>query len=117
MTAGWTIRVDPPDPGGDPPAAAPVGEGHTVTVGRSPRCDLTVADPRLSREHFAVTVGGGAAVVRDLTGGRNPVFARGRRVDIEAELRTTAAVGAGGVAVPADRLAGRNGRTGGRGDG
>jgi len=38
----------------------------TVTVGRSPTCEISSSDPRLSRIHAAFDVVGGAVVVRDL---------------------------------------------------
>lgn len=38
----------------------------TVTVGRSPTCGISSADPRLSRTHAAFEVAGDAVVVRDL---------------------------------------------------
>lgn len=38
----------------------------SVTVGRGPLCEISAADPRLSREHAIIEVAGDAVLVRDL---------------------------------------------------
>lgn len=51
----------------------------TVIVGRSPSCEISAADPRLSREHAAFEVVGDEVVVRDL-GSRNGTRVNGARI-------------------------------------
>jgi pSer/pThr/pTyr-binding forkhead associated (FHA) protein len=51
----------------------------TVTVGRSPTCEISSADPRLSRTHAAFDVVGGDVVVRDL-GSANGTTVNGARI-------------------------------------
>jgi predicted component of type VI protein secretion system len=51
----------------------------TVTVGRSPLCEISGVDPRLSREHAAFEVVGADVVVRDL-GSRNGTLVNGAAV-------------------------------------
>jgi pSer/pThr/pTyr-binding forkhead associated (FHA) protein len=50
----------------------------SLEVGRDPRCDISSADPQLSRRHAEFVVSGPHVVVRDL-GSRNGVFVNGRR--------------------------------------
>lgn len=40
-------------------------EGMTLTIGRSERCDVIVADPHVSREHASVTMRDGKATLTD----------------------------------------------------
>ncbi|MEP7116908.1 MAG: FHA domain-containing protein, partial [Acidobacteriota bacterium] len=56
----------------------------TVTVGRSPSCEISAADPRLSRAHAAFDVLGDEVVVRDLES-RNGTRVNGVRMT-EARL-------------------------------
>ena len=51
----------------------------TVTVGRSPTCEISSADPRLSRTHAAFDVVDGGVVVRDL-GSSNGTRVNGERI-------------------------------------
>ena len=72
--------------------------GETLAVGRAAGCGLRVAgDGRVSRRHFAVEVRptGEAAVVRDLTGGANPVYAAGERIDFERTVAARTVLAAG----------------------
>jgi hypothetical protein len=50
-----------------------------LVVGRDPTCDLSEADPLLSRRHAEFTVSGDDIVVRDL-GSRNGIYVNGARV-------------------------------------
>ncbi len=50
-----------------------------LVVGRDPTCDLSEADPLLSRRHAEFTVSGDDIVVRDL-GSRNGIYLNGARV-------------------------------------
>ena len=51
----------------------------TLAVGRDPRCDISAADPQLSRRHAEFVVSGSQVVVRDL-GSRNGILVNGRRL-------------------------------------
>ena len=51
----------------------------TVAVGRDPRCDISAADPLLSRRHAEFVVSGPTVVVRDLKS-RNGILVNGRRM-------------------------------------
>ena len=51
----------------------------TVTVGRSPTCEISSADPRLSRAHASFDVVGGDVMVRDL-GSSNGTTVNGERI-------------------------------------
>ncbi|MFH5804122.1 adenylate/guanylate cyclase domain-containing protein [Alienimonas sp. DA493] len=66
-------------------------------MGRSALCDLRVpGDPRLSRVHFRVSVQEpDALTIRDGTGGRNPLFCNGERVDGSVRLHDAARLAAG----------------------
>jgi hypothetical protein len=55
-----------------------------MTVGRDPACDLSDADPRLSRKHAEFLATGAGLVIRDLDS-RNGIRVNGRRVQ-EATL-------------------------------
>lgn len=57
----------------------------TVAVGRDPRCDISLADPLLSRRHAEFVASGETVVVRDLSS-RNGILVNGRRLP-EAVLR------------------------------
>jgi len=57
----------------------------TVAVGRDPRCDISLADPLVSRRHAEFVASGQSVVVRDL-GSRNGILVNGRQVQ-EAVLR------------------------------
>ena len=63
------------------PRAAP----HRFTVGKSPVCDLVVADPEVSRRHLAVEYRGGTLHIEDLSS-TNGTFVNGVRV-LEALLQ------------------------------
>jgi hypothetical protein len=51
----------------------------SIAVGRDPRCDVTSADPLLSRRHAEFVASGVAVVVRDLDS-RNGILVNGRRL-------------------------------------
>ena len=51
----------------------------SLAVGRDPRCDISAADPQLSRRHAEFVVSGATVVVRDL-GSRNGILVNGRRL-------------------------------------
>ena len=51
----------------------------TVTVGRSPSCEISSADPRLSRAHATFEVVGDDVVVRDLES-RNGTRVNGEKI-------------------------------------
>jgi len=51
----------------------------TIVVGRDPTCDLSEADPLLSRRHAEFSISGDDIVVRDL-GSRNGIYINGTRV-------------------------------------
>ena len=78
-----------------------VPAGGSVSAGRSPDCDLCVpGDGRLSRVQFTATAAadgadGAAVAVRDETGGRNPLFAAGERVEGERLVTARVALAAG----------------------
>ncbi|NUP07887.1 MAG: FHA domain-containing protein [Polyangiaceae bacterium] len=55
-----------------------VPEGQFV-IGRSSKCQLSVDDPLISRQHAALTVNGSAATVEDL-GSRNGVLVNGQKI-------------------------------------
>ena len=57
----------------------------TVAVGRDPRCDISLADPLLSRRHAEFVASGEIVIVRDLNS-RNGILVNGRRLP-EAVLR------------------------------
>jgi FHA domain len=50
-----------------------------IVVGRDPTCDLSEADPLLSRRHAEFAVDGDSIVVRDL-GSRNGIYVNGSRI-------------------------------------
>lgn len=56
----------------------------TVAVGRDPRCDISLADPLLSRRHAEFVASDRGVFVRDLKS-RNGILVNGRRLQ-EAEL-------------------------------
>jgi pSer/pThr/pTyr-binding forkhead associated (FHA) protein len=56
-----------------------------VTVGRDPRCDISLADPLLSRRHAEFVASGDGVTVRDLNS-RNGILVNGRKLP-EALLR------------------------------
>jgi pSer/pThr/pTyr-binding forkhead associated (FHA) protein len=62
--------------------ALPDGE---LTVGRSSSCGLVLADPKVSREHARLRVGGRDVLIEDL-GARNGILVNGDRVS-SADLR------------------------------
>ena len=57
----------------------------TVAVGRDPRCDISQADPLLSRRHAEFVASGPGVIVRDLNS-RNGILVNGRKLQ-EAVLR------------------------------
>jgi hypothetical protein len=57
----------------------------SIAVGRDPRCDVTSADPLVSRRHAEFVASGVAVVVRDLDS-RNGILVNGRR-EIQAVLQ------------------------------
>jgi len=57
----------------------------TMVVGRDPSCDISEADPLLSRRHVEFVSGAGEVVVRDL-GSRNGILVNGTKIG-EAQLR------------------------------
>jgi pSer/pThr/pTyr-binding forkhead associated (FHA) protein len=57
----------------------------TVAVGRDPRCDISQADPVLSRRHAEFVASGQGVIVRDLSS-RNGILVNGRKMQ-EAVLR------------------------------
>jgi hypothetical protein len=57
----------------------------TVAVGRDPRCDISAADPLLSRRHAEFVASGPSVIVRDLNS-RNGILVNGRKLR-EALLR------------------------------
>ena len=79
LVAGTVLRDHPP-PGGDPErggtrleiiggsdAGRSVTVGRcSVTLGRSPSCDLVLCDPHVSRQHATVTMTPAGASIRDL---------------------------------------------------
>ena len=50
-----------------------------IVVGRDPTCDLSEADPLLSRRHAEFSIAGNDIVVRDL-GSRNGIYVNGSRI-------------------------------------
>ena len=69
----------------------------TIAVGRDPRCEISAADPQLSRRHAEFSVSNGVVVVRDLNS-RNGLMVNGRR-SLEAELGPGDVVQLAGLAV------------------
>jgi len=57
-----------------------------IVVGRDPMCDISEADPLLSRRHAEFSIDGTAIVVRDL-GSRNGIYVNGAK-RAETRLRT-----------------------------
>lgn len=68
--------------------------GGTCLVGRGCSCDLCIVDPRMSREHFAVSQAAGRWVVCDLNSS-NGTFLNDRRIDGEAAIHAGDVVVAG----------------------
>jgi predicted component of type VI protein secretion system len=62
----------------DPQGEREVVLVDTVQVGRDPRCDISAADPLLSRRHAEFVASGPTVVVRDLQS-RNGILVNGRR--------------------------------------
>lgn len=63
----------------DPQGEREVVLVDSLSVGRDPRCDISAADPQLSRRHAEFLVSGPQVVVRDL-GSRNGMLVNGRRL-------------------------------------
>ena len=55
-----------------------VPEGEFV-IGRSSRCQLSIDDPLISRQHAVLTIRGGQATVEDLSS-RNGITVNGKRI-------------------------------------
>lgn len=66
-----------PDAGG----SAPLPPGRWVTLGRDPRCDLTIADPGLSRRHVRVRQDRDGVRVEDLGSTNGMTWESGREDD------------------------------------
>jgi DNA-binding NtrC family response regulator len=84
------VEVEGPQPG----RVHPVGASRTV-VGKSPDCDIPIADVTVSRQHFEVQNEGGRYLVKDL-GSTNGTLLDGAAVK-EAYLRPGALLKAGEV--------------------
>lgn len=76
------------------PAASYGIEALPCTIGRSPACDIVLADLRVSRQHARITSGGNTLVIED-AGSANGTWVDGTRVD-SAPLRDGAEVVLGG---------------------
>jgi DNA-binding NtrC family response regulator len=84
------VEVEGPNPG----TVHPI-EGNRLVVGKSPECDLVIADLTVSRQHFEVQNEGGRYLIKDL-GSTNGTQLDGARIR-EAYLRPGALVKAGEV--------------------
>jgi hypothetical protein len=84
------VQVEGPQPG----RIHPIGASRTV-VGKSPDCDIPVADVTVSRQHFEIHNEGGRYLVKDL-GSTNGTLLDGASVK-EAYLRPGALLKAGEV--------------------
>lgn len=60
-------------------------EGDSVVIGRSSQCDLTIADPFLSRRHARLTRRSGGWVIEDL-GSHNGTLLHGRRITTDTPV-------------------------------
>ena len=69
---------------GASPGAEFTIRGKRTIVGRGPSVDVTVPDPAMSRQHFALEVAGSDVRVRDL-GSTNGIMLNGKKIDV-AEL-------------------------------
>ena len=69
---------------------------RTMMIGQSSRCDVTVRDPRVSREHCAIEVVSSRVRVRDL-GSTNGTWLNGVRVTSACELRAGSLLTLGSV--------------------
>jgi len=74
-----------------------LAEGENV-VGRSQSCDVSIADPSVSRRHAQIVVVSGKVSVGDL-GSSNGTFVNGERVDESAPLRSGDVLGLGDAEV------------------
>ena len=78
--------------GPDAGAVCPIEPGRPVVVGRAPGCDLSMADPSLSKRHARIEIGGeGVVEVTDL-GSSNGTEIDGERIAPNTPAR--AAIGA-----------------------
>lgn len=55
-------------------------QGHTVTIGRDPACDLVLNDAKCSRRHAVIEMGPSGLAVRD-NGSANGVFVNGKKIE------------------------------------
>ncbi len=79
MAGGWIYRLKHGE------QTLELTEG-TLTVGRSRHCDLSIADPSISRKHVFFSIDGGRIRLQDL-GSSNGTFVNDERVQGEAVLR------------------------------
>jgi serine phosphatase RsbU (regulator of sigma subunit) len=85
------------DPGGKR-SRLTLQEGRRYVLGRSPRADVTLSDPTLSRRHAEIYHADGAWMLKDL-GSVNGVLVEGRRVDQPVRLAERLGVRVGDCAL------------------
>ena len=74
-------------------AAFPLKEGINL-VGRESSCDITLADPSISRNHASLTVRAGTVLLKDL-GSKNATFVDGEKLTTEVEVHPDTAISFG----------------------
>ncbi len=74
-------------------AAFPLKEGINL-VGRESSCDITLADPSISRNHASLTVRAGTVLLKDL-GSKNATFVDGKKLTTEVEVHPDTAISFG----------------------
>ncbi len=74
-------------------AIFPLKEGVNL-VGRESSCDITLADPSISRNHASLTVRAGTVLLKDL-GSKNATFVDGKKLTTEVEVHPDTAISFG----------------------
>ncbi len=74
-------------------AAFALKEGVNL-VGRESSCDITLADPSISRNHASLTVRAGTVLLKDL-GSKNATFVDGKKLTTEVEVHPDTAISFG----------------------
>jgi predicted component of type VI protein secretion system len=75
-------------------------DGEQLVLGRSPACDITLADSAVSGDHLLLSRHGGAVLATDL-GSSNGTLLNGRPLDRPARLRNGDTLVLGGVRLQA----------------
>lgn len=88
--ASFILEVILPD---ETHAAFPLKEGVNL-VGREQSCDITLADPSISRNHASLTVRAGTVLLKDL-GSKNATFVDGKKLTTEVEVHPDTAISFG----------------------